>query len=158
MSQLTSLSRRTLLVGFGASAWTMSTMNARANQSMIVYRDPNCGCCSRWAEYMQQAGYIVSIEETKDMPAIRSRLGVPAHIAGCHTAEIAGYVVEGHVPAAAVERLLKERPQATGLAVPGMPIGSPGMEGRKLVLYDVVMFDRSSVKPYMRFLGKDAVG
>lgn len=107
---------------------------------------------------MRQAGYTVSIKETNDMPAIRTRLGVPAHIAGCHTAEITGYVVEGHVPAVAIERLLKERPEAIGLAVPGMPIGSPGMEGRKLVLYDVVMFDRSGVKPYMRFLGKDAVG
>lgn len=158
MSQLALLSRRALLVGLGASAWMMYPINAQANQSMIVHRDPNCGCCSRWAEYMRQAGYIISVQETSDMPAIRGRLGVPAHIAGCHTAEIAGYVVEGHVPAAAVERLLKERPQAIGLAVPGMPIGSPGMEGRKLVLYDVVLFDRSGVKPYMRFLGKDAVG
>lgn len=148
MSQLALLSRRALLMGFGASAWMMYPINAQANQSMIVHRDPNCGCCSRWAEYMRQAGYIISVRETSDMPAIRARLGVPAHIAGCHTAEIAaGYVVEGHVPAAAVERLLKER-QAIGLAVPGMPIGSPGMEGRKLVLYDVVL---AAQRAHMRF-------
>ena len=94
--------------------------------TILVHKDPNCSCCSGWVRHLKDAGFAVTVEETADLQAVRRRIGVPADLAACHTAEIAGYVIEGHVPASAVRRLLKERPDATGLAVPGMPAGSPG--------------------------------
>ena len=108
--------------------------------------------------HLQAAGFAVTIEETADLHTVRKRLRVPADLAACHTAEADGYVIEGHVPAAAVRRLLKERPNAVGLAVPGMPSGSPGMEGRQVDSYDVVLFDASSRRTYMRFIGGDIAG
>ncbi|QDM41963.1 DUF411 domain-containing protein [Altererythrobacter sp. TH136] len=96
---------------------------------MTVYRDPNCGCCKSWAENARRAGYKPTVVDRQDMPAIKVKLGVPADLASCHTTLIAGYVVEGHVPMADVKRLVAARPRGVkGIAVPGMPIGSPGME------------------------------
>ena len=95
--------------------------------------------------------------ETRDIDAVKKRLGVPDDLAACHTAEIAGYVIEGHVPAAALKRFLSEKPNASGLAVRGMPVGSPGMEGGKPEPYDVVMFGPSERRTYMRFLGERAI-
>ena len=104
---------------------------------ILVHLDPNCGCCSGW---------------------VRHRLGVPVDLAACHTAEVNGYVIEGHVPAAAIRRLLAERPTASGLAVPGMPVGSPGMEGGVPEKYEVVLFGTSGRQTFMRFLGANVVG
>ena len=129
-----------------------------AESVVLVHKDPNCGCCSGWVRHLKEAGFTVMIEETADLHAVRKRLRVPADLAACHTAEADGYVIEGHVPAAAVRRLLKERPNAVGLAVPGMPSGSPGMEGRRVDSYDVVLFDASSRRTYMRFIGGDIAG
>lgn len=94
---------------------------------VVMYKNPNCGCCDMWAEHMQQAGFTVVTKPTPLLMAFKKEHGVPLNVASCHTAIIDGYVVEGHVPAADVIRLLKERPDAVGLAVPGMPQGSPGM-------------------------------
>jgi hypothetical protein len=93
-----------------------------------VWKDPNCGCCKDWIAHMQANGFTVKTYETGNNTA-RARLGLPEKFASCHTALVGGYVVEGHVPARDVQRLLKERPRALGLAVPGMPVGSPGMDG-----------------------------
>jgi len=125
---------------------------------VLVHRDPNCGCCADWARHLKVACFTVTIEETADIQAVRKRLRVPADLAACHTAEADGYVIEGHVPAAAVRRLLKERLNAGGLAVPGMPSGSPGMEGGRADSYDVILFDASSRRTYMRFIGGDIAG
>lgn len=96
---------------------------------MTVYRDPGCGCCEQWAERARSAGYQVVVTDSDDMPAIKRKLGVPAKLASCHTAIVGAYVVEGHVPLEAVRRLVEMRPAGTkGIAVPGMPRGSPGME------------------------------
>jgi hypothetical protein len=95
---------------------------------IVVYRQANCDCCGKWAEYMQAAGHSVTIVEGQDMSEIKRQYGVPGKLASCHTAIADGYVIEGHVPAEDVERLLKDRPTVKGLAVPGMPLGSPGME------------------------------
>lgn len=96
---------------------------------MKVYRDPSCGCCGAWAQIAREAGYQVSLVDDSDMAGVKQRLGVPAGLASCHTALVDGYVVEGHVPLDQVDRLLRERPaDIKGIAVPGMPIGSPGME------------------------------
>lgn len=93
-----------------------------------VHKDPNCGCCGGWAEHMQAAGFPVRIHDTGNMLAVKQRLGIGEGMYACHTSEIDGYVVEGHVPVDAIRKLLAERPQARGLVLPGMPIGSPGME------------------------------
>lgn len=94
----------------------------------IVHKTASCGCCGVWADHLKAAGFPVEIRDTDDMHPVKQRLGVPAGKASCHTAEIGGYVVEGHVPASDIKRLLKERPTARGLVLPGMPAGSPGME------------------------------
>lgn len=93
-----------------------------------VWKDPNCGCCRDWIAHMERSGFRATVHDTSNNP-MRARLGLPARYGSCHTALIGGYVVEGHVPANDVQRLLREKSQALGLAVPGMPIGSPGMDG-----------------------------
>ena len=109
-----------------------------------VYRSPTCGCCANWVKHLQQHGFTTRVTETDDVASIKTQRGVPARVQSCHTAVVDGYVIEGHVPAADVQRLLKERPAVVGIAVPGMPIGSPGMEvpGQKPQAYDVVAFDK----------------
>lgn len=100
-----------------------------AEKSMIVFRDPSCGCCHTWAEIARKAGYDVDLRDHQDMAGVKRRLGVPEQLASCHTAQIAGMVIEGHVPLDDVARLLDNRPAGVkGIAVPGMPLGSPGME------------------------------
>jgi hypothetical protein len=93
-----------------------------------VWKAPTCGCCNDWIKHLEQAGFKVKANDSGNT-AIRAKLGMPNRYASCHTARVAGYVIEGHVPAADIKRLLAERPQALGLAVPDMPIGSPGMDG-----------------------------
>lgn len=104
-----------------------STVSVKAAH-MVVHKSPTCGCCGLWVEHMQQAGFSVEVIETDDLAPIKERLGVPYGKGSCHTAEVDGYVIEGHVPAEDIRRLLAERPKARGLVLPGMPLGSPGME------------------------------
>lgn len=113
-----------------------------ASHAMTVYHDPNCGCCGKWVEHMQANGFSVDKRPTRDMNAIKLELGVPRDLPSCHTAVVGDYVIEGHVPAEDVKRLLAEQPDARGLSVPGMPLGSPGMEvdGRRMA-FDVILFD-----------------
>jgi hypothetical protein len=106
----------------------------------VFYRSPGCGCCHVWTERMAEAGLPVMLEDSSDLAAVSARLGIPAGLEGCHVGEIEGYVVSGHVPPADVKRLLSEKPDALGLLVPGMPIGSPGMEmGGQTERYDVLL-------------------
>ena len=153
-----SLTRRSAL-GLVAVALIAPRSSAFAQTSTIlVHKDPNCGCCSGWVHHLKDAGFAVTVEETTDLQPVKKRLGVPADLAACHTAEIDGYVLEGHVPAAAVRRLLEKRPTAIGLAVPGMPAGSPGMEGGVPQRYDVVRFGATGHEPFMHFVGAKDVG
>ncbi len=110
---------------------------------MMVYKSPTCGCCTKWVDYLRDAGMEVNTTDTEDMGSIKERFGVPGKLSSCHTAVVGGYIVEGHVPIADIQRLLKERPDAVGLSVPAMPIGSPGMEveGRPADNYNVLLFD-----------------
>ena len=121
------------------------TADQRGGESLppvTVYKDPNCGCCSLWVQHLERAGFRVTATNTSDMPALRAKLGVPAHVQSCHTAVVGDYVVEGHVPADDVKRMLSTRPDVKGIAVPGMPIGSPGMEqGNVKHQYSVLSFD-----------------
>ncbi len=124
-------------------ATAVVTLRAQAPPTMSVLRDPGCGCCLNWVAHLEKAGFKVTVAESPDMAAVKDSRGVPKGARSCHTGVVAGYVIEGHVPAADIRRLLKERPAVKGLAVPGMPVGSPGMEvatGRT-VPYDVLSWD-----------------
>ena len=118
---------------------------AAALPDVVVYKSPTCGCCTEWVAHLRRHGFQVRSEDVTDLQAVKARHRVPPDLQSCHTALVGGYVVEGHVPADLVERLLRERPKAVGLAVPGMPVGSPGMEvpGARAERYEVVTFDRS---------------
>jgi len=105
-----------------------ATEGATSLPRMVVHKSPTCGCCGSWVEHMQEAGFQVEVRDTHALHSVKQALGIPTGKASCHTAEIDGYVVEGHVPAADIKRLLAERPDARGLLLPGMPLGSPGME------------------------------
>ena len=113
---------------------------AFAASTVTVYKDPDCGCCGAWVDHLKANGFAVKVHEVRDMTPHKQKLGVPERLASCHTATVGGYTIEGHVPAAEIRRLLAERPRAKGLAVPGMPQGSPGMETGKLDPYDVLLF------------------
>ena len=149
------LTRRSVLALCAAGAAMPMAAWASALPAITVHKDPNCGCCGAWVEHLRKAGFPVTVEETAGMNRIKARLGIRPELASCHTAEIAGYVVEGHVPASAIERLLKEKPKATGLAVPGMPVGSPGMEveGQQPETYDVLLFDATKADVFARYRG-----
>lgn len=129
-----------------------SQTGATAVSAMTVYRDPSCGCCKAWATIARQSGYQVSMVNDADMPALKKRLGVPDELRSCHTAVVAGYVVEGHVPLDAVRRLVSAKPAIKGIAVPGMPRGSPGMEMPNGIkdAFQVLAFDAAGkVTPFV---------
>jgi len=108
--------------------------------TLVVYKTPTCGCCKGWVKAMETAGFKVEVHDLDDLAATKHAAGVPDDLQACHTARIGGYVVEGHVPAADIRRLLAERPDIAGIATPGMPMGSPGMEGAYKDHYDVMTF------------------
>jgi hypothetical protein len=111
--------------------------------SVVVYKDPNCGCCVSWIEHLRKHGFEVSARDTNDVSGVKKTGRVPAQHHSCHTAFVGGYVVEGHVPAADIQKMLDEKPKIAGIAVGGMPIGSPGMEmGARKDKYDVIAFNR----------------
>lgn len=120
------MNRRTLILGLAAVP--LAAPGALAAAAMIVFKDPNCGCCGAWVDHVKAAGFSADVRMEAQMDKVKARLRVPDDLASCHTAQIDGYVIEGHVPAEVIQKLLKERPKLLGLAVPGMPIGSPGME------------------------------
>lgn len=111
--------------------------------SVTVFKDPNCGCCKAWIEHLRQHAFDVTAKDTSDITAPKRTARVPEKLYSCHTAFVNGYVIEGHVPAPDIKRLLKEKPKVAGIAVPGMPLGSPGMEvGNRKDKYDVIAFNR----------------
>jgi hypothetical protein len=110
--------------------------------AIVVYKTEGCGCCNGWVEHLREAGFEVDARNVTDLMSIKRDAGVPVDLASCHTGVIDGYVVEGHVPADVVKKLLAERPEVAGISVPGMPVGSPGMEGPNPQPYEVHAFDR----------------
>jgi len=142
--------RRTFALGAALFALTLTTGAATPSNDaapkhtkITVYKDPSCGCCKSWIEHLKKHGYAVDAKDTPDMAEVKRTLGVPHALTACHTAVVNGYLIEGHVPATDIARLLKERPKVAGLAVPGMPAGSPGMEGARQQHYQVLSFDRN---------------
>ena len=134
-----------IFAGFAFSACTPG--NSQPLPEMVVYKTPTCGCCKLWVEHMEEAGFTVKTTDLSDLSEIKERFGVAQNLRSCHTAVVDGYVVEGHVPADIVERMLRDKPDIAGIAVPGMPIGSPGMEveGRPAQRYNVIAFDKAGV-------------
>jgi hypothetical protein len=123
---------------------TGARVGAAALPEVVVYKSPTCGCCTEWVAHLRRHGFQVRSEDVTDLQAVKARHRVPPDLQSCHTALVGGYVIEGHVPADLVERLLRERAKVAGLAVPGMPVGSPGMEvpGARAERYRVLTFDR----------------
>lgn len=126
----------------GSGPATLPASSGGSGQALPVveiYKSAECGCCKAWAEHLQKNGFTVILHDVDDIPAARKKLGMPDKYGSCHTARAGQYLVEGHVPAADIKRLLKDRPKAIGLAVPSMPPGSPGMEGEYSVPYDTLL-------------------
>jgi hypothetical protein len=151
------LTRRSALLAALASLVQTGTLFAAEKEMITIHKDPTCGCCSGWVEHLQKGGFGTKVMDTMDLDTLKKRLGVPDDLAACHTAEIAGYIIEGHVPVAALKRFLAERPNASGLAVPGMPMGAPGMEGGRPEKYDVILFSPDGQRTYMSFIGEESV-
>lgn len=138
--QQSAMQRRTMLAG-GLAMLAGAALPALAalRPTIEVYKDPSCGCCGEWVKHAEANGFSVTVRDVGNAAA-RARLGIPTRLGSCHTGEIAGYAIEGHVPAREIKRLLAEKPAAKGLSVPGMPIGSPGMEqGARRQAYDVLL-------------------
>ena len=142
-----------IVVAIGG-VWWASTENDSANAApgeVIVYKSPSCGCCAKWVDHMRDAGFEVKVNNTSDVYPIKQEYGLPRGMGSCHTAIVDGYVIEGHVPANDVKKLLAEKPNARGLSVPGMPIGSPGMEqGNYKERYEVIIFGPEGSKVFAR--------
>ena len=137
-----------VIVGAGAAAVAAPrlarAMTGAAPIPITVYKSPSCGCCKNWVTHMQGAGFTVKVIDMDDLTTVKKNAGVPQKLQSCHTALVGAYVVEGHVPADLVKKMLAQKPQITGLAVPGMVTGSPGMEmGDSKDPYDVIAFDRA---------------
>jgi hypothetical protein len=137
------MKRRSFLAAAGLLVPMVAIPAAPPLPAVQVFKSPTCGCCGAWVDHLRSAGFTVEVTNVDDTTAARKRLGLPDAFGACHTATVGGYVVEGHVPADEIKRLLAARPAAVGLAVPGMPVGSPGMEaGTRQDPYEVFLIDK----------------
>ncbi|GAB2792747.1 DUF411 domain-containing protein [Halomonas shantousis] len=138
----------------GVASLTLGLMAgvAWAGPTAEVWKDPYCGCCTAWVEHLEDAGFTVQVHEANNMAAIKGEHGVPAKLASCHTAMIEGYVIEGHVPADDIQRLLQSEADIAGLAVPGMPQGAPGMETGRVDDYNVYAWNEDdNIRVFQRY-------
>jgi hypothetical protein len=134
--------RRGSIAGLAAALGLAGPVTMAADPPAVqVFKTPTCGCCAGWVKHLEANGFRVSVTNMNDLTAVKQQYAIPGQLSSCHTALVGGYVVEGHVPAADIWKLLKERPRVTGLVTPGMPIGSPGMEGPDPERYQVLTFD-----------------
>ncbi len=127
----------------GVAGLAVATPAPGPGPEIVVYKSATCGCCKKWVEHVEAAGFRVTVHDTSALAGVMDRYGVPRKLTACHTALVDGYVVEGHVPADVIQRLLKERPAIAGVAVPGMPSGSPGMDSDTPAHYYIMTFDKS---------------
>lgn len=153
------MDRRRMLLLAGATLFVSATARAAGQPLVTVYKDPSCSCCSAWADHIARTGFPTKIVEEPRMNAIKVRLGIPSALWSCHTAEVEDYLLEGHVPATALARLLAARPSVRGIAVAGMPVGSPGMDvaGMEPETYDVMAFGSQPPSLFMRFRGASPI-
>lgn len=137
-------SRRQFLAALAASAVARRSLLAERAPSVItVYKDAGCQCCTKWVMHLSANGFVVQPNDVQNMDEIKRTMNVPSALQTCHTGVVDRYVIEGHVPADVIKKFLAEKPSALGLAVPGMPIGSPGMEGARAERYNVLVFERN---------------
>ena len=157
------MQRRTLINGLAAltAAGLAPQLMAQTRSAVEVWKDPDCGCCKDWVAHLQANGFSVKVNGTGNAAA-RTLLRMPEKMGSCHTAKVGGYAVEGHVPAREIQRLLKEKPKAIGLAVPGMPVGSPGMDTAiyrgRVDAYDVLLvLEDGSARVYKSYPAKHSI-
>jgi hypothetical protein len=144
LASLTAIAAGVGAASVGAAPLPAQARRPSAARAITVYKDPNCGCCSKWIDHLKAAGFTPTVHDTTDMSAVKASMGVPKALESCHTARVGAYTIEGHVPADVITKLLAEKPAGVGLAVPGMPAGSPGMEmGGRKDPYDVMLFDKA---------------
>ncbi len=145
--------RRRMLTMLAAAPLALVSMRAlSAAPAVSMFKLTGCGCCDLWAEHLRKSGFAVSVRAVPDLTPVRVKYGIPNIFGTCHTALVEGYAIEGHVPAADIQRLLRSKLKVAGLAVPGMPAGSPGMEGPRGEPYDVLTFDRNgATQIYARY-------
>jgi hypothetical protein len=135
------------MVAMGAIALAPQLLaQSKDARDATLYKNPNCGCCDEHANYLRGHGYAVKVIETHDLDGLKRRHGVPEALFGCHTIEVGGYVVEGHVSAGTLDRLLREKPAIRGISLPGMPLGSPGMNGKKQEPFRIYRIEQSSAE------------
>ena len=146
------MTRREWLKASSATAMTFlaggialgADMTPAGAMEIAIWKTPTCGCCSKWVEHMRAAGFTPKVTDMPDVSPIKRKHGVPVELESCHTAIVGGYTVEGHIPADVIQQMLKEKPAIVGIAVPGMPVGSPGMEsGTRKAAYNVMAFDKA---------------
>jgi hypothetical protein len=136
--------RRNILVAITSLVVVAISSRSQSSGPLVtVFKTPTCGCCGKWVEHLKANGFTVKVQEVNDTSAYERQYRVPRSMVSCHTAVVNGYTIEGHVPAAEIKRLLSERPRVVGLAVPGMPVGSPGMDAAHSDAYSVFVFDES---------------
>ena len=148
------ISRRSFFIGASVTPFLWRIASA-AKPAVKVTRDPDCGCCTAWADHLRAEGFAVTVVDDPQINRLKARLGVPGELASCHTAEVDGYVIEGHVPAASIRKLLAQRSDIRGLAVPRMPVGSPGMEveGTPPEMYEVIAFGPRGRSVFAKYEG-----
>ena len=151
------ISRRVFLSGLAATILLARSGGPAlaASPRIVVHKDPNCGCCGAWVDHLRADGFEARVIESTQLNRVKARLGVPDTLSSCHTAEIEGFIIEGHVPAGSIRKLLSQRPKIRCLAVPGMPVGSPGMEveGTPPDTYDVIAFGPSGQSVFASYEG-----
>ena len=151
------MKRRNFLSAAAAAAAsaTLPALAAGTLPQIEVFKNPDCGCCGAWVDHLKTAGFPVKVHETPDTSAVRKRHGIPDEFGSCHTGVVAGYALEGHVPAEDIKRLLAKKPAAAGLSVPGMPVGSPGMEvGSRKDPFQVLLIDKAGRSSVFAFYPK----
>lgn len=143
------LFRRNLMIPATAAMLVFPVFALAEDAVVEVFKSPTCGCCAKWISHLEEHGLTVTSTNVSDLSSIKRENGLPQELSSCHTAVVDGYIVEGHVPASDIQRLLDERPDIKGIAVPGMPLGSPGMEAPNPQAYTVYAFDESgNIEPY----------
>lgn len=152
------MTRRQLIAAGAGLALTLAApgrLLAGESTKIQVFKTPTCGCCGMWVDHLVESGFEVEVHDNPDLSAIKQMAGVPDHLRACHTAKIGEYTIEGHIPADAIKKLLAKRPKIKGLAVPGMPAGSPGMPSSTPERYDVIAFGGEEDQVFMRFIETD---
>lgn len=146
------IDRRTMIGLLAAAIPAAACANPARSAELKIYKSPSCGCCGAWVDHVEASGLSTAVHEMEDVTPVAKKLGVPDAMRSCHTAVIDGYFVEGHVPATDIRKLLRERPRARGIAVPGMPIGSPGMEqsGRRDAFDTMLVLRDGSTRAFVK--------